>query len=520
MSSVPLSGRSHEISARWAWHLGVLGALVCLILVTFRYETLSAVEVWWVYDTYSHCFLIIPISAWLVWQMRHELKTMSPTICRSAVLAIPPLLFFWLLGKLATINEVREFAVVGFIQVAILLTLGAQVYRAIWFPAIYLFFLVPVGQYFIPPMQDFATWFTDLGLTLLNVPHYTEGTLIELSTGRFEIAEACAGLRFMIATVTLGVLFAHLAYSKWYKIALFLAASIAIPLIANGLRCVGIIMLAYLTNNQVAVGVDHLIYGWIFNVTILLILFSLGIQFRDGPVPPRSHAGETAHTVPRFILVLFATAAALAIYLGPAYASWRDSVPVVINARPLTDLLTLNNWSASETARAWKPIHSGADSEFIARLDSGTPHSPPVDLAIEYYGRMREGRSIIATTNRLWDPSEWRQVGVARVKARVGNVGLELTERVIWSLSEKRLIWSTYWADGRFTTSATTVKLLQLKTAFVGNPAAALLALSTPVDGSIEDARLRLQAAFDGITDLPDRLVEAGQPQASRTRMN
>src|SRR2546423_2665225 len=111
-------------------------------------------------------------------------------------------------------------------------------------------------------MQDFATRFTDIGLMLIGVPHYTEGTTIELTNGRFEVAEACAGLRFLIATVALAVLFAHLNYQKPYKVALLLSAAIIVPLIANGLRCLGIILLAHVTNNQLAVGADHLVYGW------------------------------------------------------------------------------------------------------------------------------------------------------------------------------------------------------------------------------------------------------------------
>ena len=519
-SPAPVFEGSVEPRAQWVWHLAVLSGLVGLILLIFRYETVNAVQVWWIYETYTHCFLILPISSWLIWQKRDELEVITPTITRSSLLAIPPLLLVWLIGKYATINEVRQFAVVGLIQVATLTILGARVYRTILFPMIYLFFLVPVGQYLVPPMQDFATRFTDIGLTLLGVPHYTEGTLIELTTGRFEIAEACAGLRFMIATVTLGVLFAHLSYQKWYKIALFLVACIAVPLIGNGLRCIAIIMLAYYTNNEVAVGADHLVYGWVFNVTILLVLFFLGNRFRDLPSPSKTLENRELRPFSRLTVLIVAVFTAVAIYLGPAYASWRDALPVSINERPLTDLFQ-SKWSpAAEQTQKWKPIYPTSDQEILARLIPTSLNPAPVDLAIEYYGRMREGQSLIATTNRLWDADVWTLVENRRMSAPIGAETIQVSERVLWSPSERRLVWSFYWMDGIFTTSATSIKLLQLKTAFVGNPAGALIALSTPINGPVEDARFRLKEAISLISDLPSRLADAGRPLNSQTSSN
>src|SRR2546423_12882223 len=121
-------------------------------------------------------------------------------------------------------------------------------------------------------MPDFATRFTDIGLMLIGVPHYTEGTTIELTNGRFEIAEACAGLRFLIATVALGVLFAHIAYRRWPKRMLFLIGCVVAPLIGNGFRCLGIIELAHITNNELAGGAPPPVSRRIFQTPRFLSL--------------------------------------------------------------------------------------------------------------------------------------------------------------------------------------------------------------------------------------------------------
>jgi hypothetical protein len=64
--------------------------------------------------------------------------------------------------------------------------------------------------------------------------------------------------------------------------------------------------------------------------------------------------------------------------------------------------------------------------------------------------------------------------------------------------------------DERFTTSDVVIKLLQLKTAFIGNEASALIAFSTPIDGAIDDARSRLRSAMASFANLPKDLTLTG----------
>src|SRR6202035_267630 len=110
---------------------------------------------------------------------------------------------------------------------AILLsTLGLNAYRRLLAPLLYLYFLVPTGEFLVPILQDFTASAAVHGLTLVGVPVFSDGVLIEVSAGRFVVAEECAGLRFLIASVAFGVFFAVITYqSHWRRIA-FIALSI------------------------------------------------------------------------------------------------------------------------------------------------------------------------------------------------------------------------------------------------------------------------------------------------------
>ena len=168
-------------------------------------------------------------------------------------------------------------------------------------------------------------------------------------------------------------------------------------------------------------------------------------------------------------------------------------------------------------AGPWRPVYADPDTRLNASLVPEARATSAVDMAIVYYGRIREGHSLISSTNRLWDGAIWRAVERSRVVAKLGPQTVELDETVIRSLSERRLIWSFYWMDGRFTTSNLTIKLLQLKTAFTGNEASALIAFSTPIDGAVEDARARLKTALASFGDLPKYLVAEAARTSRRT---
>jgi len=498
------------INKAWRLQGAALAALILLILLAFRRDVAEMVMVWWIYPTYSHAFLILPISLWLVWEKRAQLRETQPVAEPHALWALPIMLFLWWMGELSTINELKQFAIVGIVIAAIVAMLGRPVSKTIWFPALYLFFMVPTGQYLIAPMQRFATKFADVGLTLLNIPHYTHGTFIDLSNGMFEVAEACAGLRFMIATVALGVIFAYISFRKWYKIALFMLSCVIIPLIGNGLRVLGIIVLAHYTNNQYGAGVDHVIYGWGFNIAILLALFLVGSFFRDHIndhiAKEVTWSGSDSLTK---TLAVFATAVIL-IFGLPAYASWRDSGQAA-DVSVLVKPMTLPGWHSVQPIGDWSPDYAAMAVRLtLSFAPNGSAATEPVDLYVGYYTNARAGHELTAHINHLWNAKTMTLLTSRRVSAQMKGRLLQMQELIITSPVARRVIWSTYWIDGHFTPSSFLTKLLQVPAALSGHEGQAIIAVSTIVDTNDNDARRRLRNALLALSDLPDRLSAAG----------
>jgi exosortase A len=495
----------------WRTHGAALAALIFLILVAYRADVEEMVFVWWIYPTYSHAFLILPISLWLVWEKRARLRELRPFAERHALWALPVMLFVWWMGELSTINELKQFAIVALVVTAIFAMLGRRIFKLIWFPVLYLFFLVPTGQYLIAPMQRFATAFTDYGLNLLNIAHYTHGTFIELTNGAFEVAEACAGLRFMIATVALGVIFAYITYRKWYKVALFLLACVIVPLVGNGLRVLGIIVLAHYTNNEYGAGADHVVYGWGFNIAILLVLFLLGSFFRDPIIDqtPISALPAESDSLPR-LWGVFAAAAILTL-ATPALASWYEDHAPSPDVAALTRPMSLGGWHVVEGIGDWKPDYSGAAATLNLSIAPNAPVSEtPVDLYVAYYAQARAGHELTAHISHLWNLKTMKLLSSGQVVAQLQTKRLKMQELVITSPIAQRIIWSTFWIDERFTSSSFATKLLQVPAALTGHEGQAIVAVSTIVTSNEGEARLRLRAALLALKDLPDRLAAAG----------
>ena len=490
----------------WRSHLLALAAVLALILIEFHGAVSAAVAVWEGSPTYSHCFLIIPIVGWLIWEKKETLQRTRPAVEPRILLLIVPLLALWWLGELSAVNEVRQYAVVGMMQTAIIALLGPQVIRQIWFPVLFLLSLVPTGEYLIGPMQHFATRFVDISLNVLGIPHYTEGTVIEMTNGRFEIAEACAGLRFLIATVTLGVLFAYLMYQRIYKVVAFLLASVIIPLIGNGLRCVGIILLAHFTDNKFGAGADHIVYGWGFNVAILLVLIFVGSLFRDElkpalPVPaPMARRRDAGMSI-----VAVAALAASLVSVGPAWALWHDNISVTVGRSVIENALQSSGWHEADVDGNWRPYFPEADAHFMRERDI----AEPVNLFIGYYAQPRAGHTVTAHLNRPWDDKIWNASGGTELGAKLGTESVELNEFVIDSGSAKRLVWFTYWADGTITNNPLVVRLQQAKGALRGREGQAVVAISTPLDVPVDEARARLSNALSTLGPLSAALRSA-----------
>lgn len=287
--------RNMDTVARYRVALLAIGLGLVALAFAFSEEGVRAVHQWVSSTAYNHCFLILPIAAWLFWDRRHRLHDLTP---RPFPLAVPLAAAFaivWFIAQRLGVMEGRQLLVVAMLQALLLGVLGPSVYRAMIAPFLYLFFLVPFGGFLVPALKHFTTHFVGTGLDVLGIPNYVHGNDIEIAQGTFRIADACAGLRFLIAAIAFSVLYALLIFRSTGRRLLFIAISLVVPVIANGFRALGIVWLGHALGSAQAAATDHVLYGYIFFSIVLAALILLGLPFReDGGGRPI--AEETAGT--------------------------------------------------------------------------------------------------------------------------------------------------------------------------------------------------------------------------------
>lgn len=505
--SAPEHGLRMQADGAWtearrgvARQLVLLAAGLTALLWWYRDTVMSLVDIWNRSDTFAHGFLIAPISCWLIWRNREHLRGLPVVPSMSGVVAGGVAGFAWLLGDLASVASVSQFALVGMIVALVWALTGTKVTRAIAFPLGFLFFLVPFGEFLFPTMMDLTTDFVIGGLRLSGVPVYAEGRSLVIPSGHWEVVEGCSGVRYLIASVVVGSLYAFLTYRSLHRRLIFVALSVVLPILANWLRAYGIVMLAHLSDNRLAAGVDHLIYGWVFFGIVMLGLFWVGGRWREDEPAAAQSGFVKAPLVPVTASRRFGMAgtAVLALAVVPVWKivpEWLDAQQkqgaVVFSALP-----DIGGWvPAADRVPVWAPRYAGMRAESRSAWAAG---DQAVGLYVAYYRNQGRGAELINSENRILlnkDP-EWKMASYGTRQAMVGPepVGVRSTE--IFNGGNRLLVWNWYWVDGRWTSNDYVAKLYQVVSQLSGNgdAAAAVMVYSPIVGGRKEDAEAALEA--------------------------
>ena len=247
----------------------------------------TMVGTWMGSDSFQHCFLIVPFVLYLVWDKRTLLASLTPAPDKLGLILAGIASFGWLVGSVASVQLVQELSLVGMLDALVLAVFGRQVFRVLLFPLGFLFLMVPMGDALQPFLRDWTAQFLVWSIDALGYQISSDGYFITViaETGRypFEVARECSGLRYLTVMLAIGLATAHLFFRGTKKRLAVIALAVALPLVVNWVRALGIVLLAVKTEGRHGADIDHLVYGFWFFLTVLL-LFVLAC-WRAGVLP-------------------------------------------------------------------------------------------------------------------------------------------------------------------------------------------------------------------------------------------
>lgn len=501
----------------WLW--AILGFGLALACSGFLYwETVSYLIKNWnqlELGEFSHGYLVCAISLFLVWRDRTALSSMDPEPDFWGLIPTLGAGILWFLATVVDIQLVQAFSLFLLLASLVRSTLGKAIFMRLIFPITFLIFAIPVWSFLLPMLQEFTTIVVYSSISAMGVPALLEGHVIRLPAGVFHIEEACSGLRYLLAGMTLSALYAYLNYSKpRSRIAVFaLVASASI--LANLLRVFIVVYLGYRTDMQHPLVDDHLTLGWILFSILIVLLLIVDIKYhRAEPNPqavralPKHRKSPTRAPNPKRFALVF-SALVLALTIGPAAAYWiQNEQHLALNKTPSTLALPSNigEWQGPlETNDDWSPKYQGVATETKGAYRK---NGSQIHLYIGYYLSQSQGKELINDTNNITGDKAWRSAYSEIHPINVNKI--PLLQTVLSSTrGQKRLVWYRYEVAGHSTNKDALAKLLQLWGMFTGHRYAAIIALAADYDDDIEKARTELGDFLKTMTNpLHQTLVE------------
>jgi len=228
---------------------------------------------------WGHAYFIPLISAYVLWQSRDELVRAR---VRTFWPAVVPLLLgvfcYWFFLAGFPNHMFQGAALILTIFSLVLLLAGPEVIRIAFLPIAFLLFGVTISEkvmlYVTFPLQTVAAAGADILLQII-------GALFDFTTTRsgnqlqiiqgdgtvqaLNVAEACSGMRMVIAFMALGAAVALLGLRHWWQRVSLLLLTVPVAILLNVIR-VTVLGLASLSNPNFAAGSAHTLIG-----TLLLV---------------------------------------------------------------------------------------------------------------------------------------------------------------------------------------------------------------------------------------------------------
>jgi len=271
--------------------LPVVGGLLVLYAPT-GYDLASVL---WHQQEFAHGPVILAVVLCLIWQKRDALLAApgpTPPAAHTPGFALLGLgLLLYALGRSQdlTLFEVGSLAPV--LAGAILAMRGWPAMRALWFPVLFVLFMVPLPGFLVDalsgPMKERVSAIVEEIYYAAGYPIARSGVILAIGQYQLLVADACSGLNSMFSLSALGPLYLYLTGRRsWLHNAIVLVSILPIAFTANVARVLVLVFVTYRFGDAAGQGFLHWGSGLVLLSVALGIVFMLDAALARA-VPPR-----------------------------------------------------------------------------------------------------------------------------------------------------------------------------------------------------------------------------------------
>lgn len=275
-----MSVNENPVRSLLSWKVLFLSALTIIVY----YDVVARLIHQWSNDpNFSHGFIVPLFSAFVVWTQRKALSALAVRPSNWGLIVIVLSLAMVIVGNLGAELFVARVSLVLLLGGMVIFLLGWQHFRALLFPWLFLFFMVPIPAIIFAqltlPLQTLAAKLATVALQLVGIPVLREGNVIALPAMPLEVAEACSGIRSLLSLGTLAIIYGYFLEEKFWPRVLIAIAAIPIAVLANGFRIFGTGFLVQYWDADKALGFFHEFSGWLVFIVSMVLLFMMHKSF-------------------------------------------------------------------------------------------------------------------------------------------------------------------------------------------------------------------------------------------------
>lgn len=239
----------------------------------------------------SHALFVPLIVLGLFWWKRKELVAVRLETWLPGLLLLGVGLLLHILGYLVQQPRISIVGLFTGVYGLMGLAWGAGWLRRSFFPFCLLIFCVPLGTMSQPitfRLRMLVCQIVEaISHYILQIDIIRDGTAIKDPTNRYqyEVAAACSGIRSLISTIGLAVIYGTISFRKSWKRGLVLASALPLAVLGNTLRMLTIVIAAEMGGqawgNKVHDGGPMGIFSLFPYIPVFIGLFAIGHWLRE-----------------------------------------------------------------------------------------------------------------------------------------------------------------------------------------------------------------------------------------------